>query len=168
MTFPVRGRCRRGSTRSFGGQSLRIRAFGYGPSDMERAGRKGLLNAKNLVVIPSRAASYPAGTDNATTDFQQPHLRLRMAFIGGTEVTFIPAENQRRARASAESSRIAAAAILCGGGTRQSRLFPSPFRQGRKEQRDLVGVRQGFLMTPRSFTFWTSAASRMTRKLLKM
>jgi FMN-dependent NADH-azoreductase len=79
------------------------KTFGYGAN-----GRTGLLLGKRVVVITSRAGSYPSGTDNAKIDFQEPYLRHMMDFIGVTDLTFIHAENQRPGGELAEPSRAAA------------------------------------------------------------
>jgi FMN-dependent NADH-azoreductase len=85
-------------------QVVRVgKTFGYGAN-----GRTGLLLGKKVVVITSRAGSYPAGTDNVRIDFQEPYLRHMMDFIGVTDVTFIHAENQRPGGELAEPSRMAA------------------------------------------------------------
>jgi FMN-dependent NADH-azoreductase len=74
----------------------------YGPS-----GPKGLLTGKKVIVLTARGGAYSNGSSRASYDHQQPYLRLILAYIGLTDVTFIHAENQQRP-AQAQQSREAA------------------------------------------------------------
>lgn len=89
-------------------QIVRIgKTLGYGPD-----GPRGLLEAKEVMVITARGGGYEKGTLTEAFDFQ-PYLRHVIGFIGLTNVTFIHVENQPREQAvtsfdAAEGSIIAA------------------------------------------------------------
>ncbi len=90
-------------------QIVRIgKTLGYGPG-----GPRGLLEAKEVIVITARGGGYEKGTPTEAFDFQAPYLRHVLGFIGLTNVTFIHAENQLRDQAatsfSAAEERIIAA-----------------------------------------------------------
>ena len=70
------------------------KTFSFGPN-----GRQGLLGKKSAVVITARGGAYEKGTTNEAFDFQEPYLRHIFGFVGLTDVTFIPAENQAREEA---------------------------------------------------------------------
>jgi FMN-dependent NADH-azoreductase len=73
-------------------QIVRIgKTLGYGPD-----GPRGLLEAKEVMVITARGGGYEKGTLTEAFDFQAPYLRHVLGFIGLTNVTFIHAENQLR------------------------------------------------------------------------
>jgi FMN-dependent NADH-azoreductase len=77
-------------------QIVRIgKTLGYGPE-----GPRGLLEAKQVIVITARGGGYEKGTLTETFDFQAPYLRHVLGFIGLTNVTFIHAENQLREQAA--------------------------------------------------------------------
>jgi FMN-dependent NADH-azoreductase len=67
-------------------------------------GSRGLLTGKKVIVLTSRGGEYANGAPRSGYDYQEPYLRLILAFIGLTEVTFIHAENQQR-REQAEKAR---------------------------------------------------------------
>ena len=78
-------------------QIVRIgKTLGYGPN-----GPRGLLEAKEVMVITARGGGYEKGTPTEAFDFQAPYLRHVLGFIGLTNVTFIHAENQLREQAAA-------------------------------------------------------------------
>jgi FMN-dependent NADH-azoreductase len=78
-------------------QIVRIgKTLGYGPD-----GPRGLLEAKEVMVITARGGGYEKGTLTEAFDFQAPYLRHVLGFIGLTNVTFIHAENQLREQAAA-------------------------------------------------------------------
>ena len=78
-------------------QIVRIgKTLGYGPD-----GPRGLLEAKEVMVITARGGGYEKGTPTEAFDFQAPYLRHVLGFIGLTNVTFIHAENQLREQAAA-------------------------------------------------------------------
>jgi FMN-dependent NADH-azoreductase len=52
---------------------------------------EGLVKGKKAIVVESRAGFYSEGPA-ATMDFQEPHIRFLLGFIGITDVTFIRAE----------------------------------------------------------------------------
>lgn len=54
-------------------------------------GPQGLLTGKRAIVVVSRGGVYSEGPAQAA-DFQEPHLRHLLAFIGVTDVTFVRAE----------------------------------------------------------------------------
>ena len=77
-------------------QIVRIgKTLGYGPD-----GPRGLLAAKEVLVITARGGVYEKGTLTEAFDFQAPWLRHVLGFIGLTNVTFIHAENQLREQAA--------------------------------------------------------------------
>jgi FMN-dependent NADH-azoreductase len=77
-------------------QIVRIgKTLGYGPG-----GPRGLLEAKEVMVITARGGGYEKGTPTEAFDFQEPYLRHVLGFIGLTNVTFIHAENQLREQAA--------------------------------------------------------------------
>ena len=77
-------------------QIVRIgKTLGYGPG-----GPRGLLEAKEVMVITARGGGYEKGTPTEAFDFQEPYLRHVLGFIGLTNVTFIHAENQLRQQAA--------------------------------------------------------------------
>ena len=77
-------------------QIVRIgKTLGYGPG-----GPRGLLEAKEVIVITARGGGYEKGTPTEAFDFQAPYLRHVLGFIGLTNVTFIHAENQLREQAA--------------------------------------------------------------------
>jgi FMN-dependent NADH-azoreductase len=77
-------------------QIVRIRkTLGYGPD-----GPRGLLEAKEVMIITARGGGYEKGTLTEAFDFQAPYLRHVLGFIGLTNVTFIHAENQLREQAA--------------------------------------------------------------------
>jgi FMN-dependent NADH-azoreductase len=77
-------------------QIVRIgKTLGYGPD-----GPRGLLEAKEVMVITARGGGYQKGTPTEAFDFQVPYLRQILGFIGLTNVTFIHAENQLREQAA--------------------------------------------------------------------
>ena len=78
------------------------RTVAYGPS-----GPKGLLAGKKVIGLTARGGAYSNGSSRAAYDHQEPYLRLILAYIGLTDVTFIHAENQQRP-AQAQQSRDAA------------------------------------------------------------
>jgi FMN-dependent NADH-azoreductase len=71
------------------------KTLGYGPN-----GPRGLLEAKNVIVITARGGGYEKGTPAEAFDFQAPYLRHILGLIGLTNVTFIHAENQLREQAA--------------------------------------------------------------------
>jgi FMN-dependent NADH-azoreductase len=78
-------------------QIVRIgKTLGYGPN-----GPRGLLEAKEVMVITARGGGYEKGTLTEAFDFQAPYLRHVLGFIGLKNVTFIHAENQQREQAAA-------------------------------------------------------------------
>jgi FMN-dependent NADH-azoreductase len=78
-------------------QIVRIgKTLEYGPE-----GPRGLLEAKNVIVITARGGSYEKGAAGEAFDFQEPYLRSILGFIGLTDVTFIHANNQGREQAAA-------------------------------------------------------------------
>ena len=83
------------------------KTFAYGAK-----GREGLLTGKRFVVITSRGGAYPAGTPQASVDFQEPYLRHIFGFIGATDITFIHAENQRPGGELAGPSKAAALEMI--------------------------------------------------------
>src|SRR5580698_9527850 len=73
-------------------QIVRIgKTLGYGPD-----GPRGLLEAKEVMIITARGGGYEKGTLTEAFDFQAPYLRHVLGFIGLKNVTFIHAENQLR------------------------------------------------------------------------
>ena len=77
-------------------QVVRIgKTLGYGPD-----GPRGLLEAKEVMVITARGGAYAKGTFTEAFDFQATYLRHVLGFIGLTNVTFIHAENQLREQAA--------------------------------------------------------------------
>jgi FMN-dependent NADH-azoreductase len=77
-------------------QIVRIgKTLGYGPD-----GPRGLLEAKEVIVITARGGGYERGTLTEAFDSQAPYLRHVLGFIGLTNVTFIHAENQLREQAA--------------------------------------------------------------------
>jgi FMN-dependent NADH-azoreductase len=64
-------------------------------------GPRGLLEAKEVMVVTARGGGYEKGTPTEAFDFQAPYLRHILGFIGLTNVTFIHAENQLRDQAAA-------------------------------------------------------------------
>jgi FMN-dependent NADH-azoreductase len=77
-------------------QIVRIgKTLGYGPD-----GPRGLLAAKEVMVITARGGGYEKGTLTEAFDFQEPYLRHVLGFIGLKNVTFIHAENQLREQAA--------------------------------------------------------------------
>jgi FMN-dependent NADH-azoreductase len=78
-------------------QIVRIgKTLGYGPN-----GPRGLLEAKEVMVITARGGGYEIGPLTEGFDFQAPYLGHVLGFIGLTNVTFIHAENQLREQAAA-------------------------------------------------------------------
>src|SRR3984885_8017301 len=78
-------------------QIVRIgKTLGYGPD-----GPRGLLEAKEVMIITARGGAYEKGTPTETFDFQAPYLRHVLGFIGLTDVTFIHADHQSREQAAA-------------------------------------------------------------------
>jgi FMN-dependent NADH-azoreductase len=80
-------------------------------------GPEGVLKGKKVVVLTSRGGAYRPGSPTAQFDYQEQYLRHILGFIGLTDVTFIPAENQKPgdlaqpARAAAmEQAQLAASA----------------------------------------------------------
>ncbi|NBB17001.1 FMN-dependent NADH-azoreductase [Caulobacter sp. SLTY] len=55
------------------------------------AGPEGLVTGKKAIVVLSRGGLYSEGPA-AAVDFQEPHLRQLLAFMGITDVTFVRAE----------------------------------------------------------------------------
>jgi FMN-dependent NADH-azoreductase len=78
------------------------RTVAYGPG-----GPKGLLTGKKVFVLTARGGAYSNGSLRARYDYQEPYLRMILAYIGLTDVTFIHAENQQRPD-QAQQSREAA------------------------------------------------------------
>ena len=77
-------------------------------------GPEGLLSGKRVIVIEARGGLYSEGPAQAI-DFQEPHLRTLLRFIGLTDVTFIHAEKigfgpEAREVALAGAKRVPAAA----------------------------------------------------------
>ena len=52
---------------------------------------EGLLTGKKAVVIETRAGLYSEGP-SAAADFQEPHIRFLLGFMGISDVTFVRAE----------------------------------------------------------------------------
>jgi FMN-dependent NADH-azoreductase len=78
-------------------QIVRIgKTLGYRPD-----GPRGLLEAKEVMIITARGGGYEKGTVTEAFDFQAPYLRHVLGFIGLTNVTFIHAENQLREESAA-------------------------------------------------------------------
>jgi len=67
------------------------RTVAFGPG-----GAKGLLTGKRVVVLTARGGAYSNGSPRALHDYQEPYLRMILAQVGLTDVTFIHAENQQR------------------------------------------------------------------------
>jgi FMN-dependent NADH-azoreductase len=55
------------------------------------AGPEGLMTGKRAIVVVARGGLYSEGPAQAM-DFQEPHLRTMLGFIGITDVTFVRAE----------------------------------------------------------------------------
>ncbi|HYE45584.1 MAG TPA: NAD(P)H-dependent oxidoreductase [Caulobacter sp.] len=55
------------------------------------AGPEGLVTGKKAIVVISRGGLYSEGPA-AAVDFQEPHLRQLLGFMGITDVTFVRAE----------------------------------------------------------------------------
>lgn len=55
------------------------------------AGPEGLVTGKKAIVVVSRGGLYSEGPA-AAVDFQEPHLRQLLSFMGITDVTFVRAE----------------------------------------------------------------------------
>jgi FMN-dependent NADH-azoreductase len=55
------------------------------------AGPEGLVTGKKAIVVLSRGGLYSEGPA-AAVDFQEPHLRQLLGFMGITDVTFVRAE----------------------------------------------------------------------------
>ena len=71
---------------------------------------EGLLKGKKAIVIETRAGHYSEGPA-AAMDFQEPHIRFLLGFMGITDVTFVRAEKL----AFAAEQAIADAAAQLGG-----------------------------------------------------
>lgn len=78
------------------------RTVAFGPG-----GAKGLLTGKKVIVLTARGGAYANGSPRAQYDFQEPYLRMILAYVGLTDVTFIHTENQQRPD-QAQQSRDAA------------------------------------------------------------
>lgn len=63
----------------------------YGPD-----GAKGLLAGKRVVVLTARGGAYAGEPRGPSRDYQEPYLRVILAYIGLDDVTFIHAEKQQR------------------------------------------------------------------------
>lgn len=77
------------------------------------SGPEGLLKDKKAVVIESRAGVYSEGAA-AAMDFQEPHIRLLLGFMGIDDVTFVRAEKLAFGAEAADRSIAGALAELRG------------------------------------------------------
>lgn len=84
-------------------------------------GPEGLAGGKKVIVASARGGVYSPGADAAAVDFQEPHLRTLLGFVGIQDVSFVRAEGlafgpeQRQASISgalASAPTIAAEAAL--------------------------------------------------------
>lgn len=75
------------------------------------AGPEGLLEGKKAVVVESRAGLYSEGS-TAAMDFQEPHIRFLLGFMGIDDVTFVRAEKLAFGPEAAERSIAEAVAEL--------------------------------------------------------
>lgn len=75
------------------------------------AGPEGLLEGKKAVVVESRAGLYSEGP-SAAMDFQEPHIRFLLGFMGIDDVTFVRAEKLAFGPEAAERSIAEAVAEL--------------------------------------------------------
>ena len=75
------------------------------------AGAEGLMTGKKAIVIESRAGVYSEGP-SAAMDFQEPHIRGLLGFIGITDVEFVRAEGLAFGEEAAEKAVKAAADAL--------------------------------------------------------
>ncbi|HEX8669481.1 MAG TPA: NAD(P)H-dependent oxidoreductase [Allosphingosinicella sp.] len=88
---------------------LRARVtFRYGEN-----GPEGLLNGKKAIVVETRAGLYSEGP-SAASDFQEPHIRFLLGFMGIDDVTFVRAEKLAFGADAAEASIRAATDQLVG------------------------------------------------------
>ena len=71
---------------------------------------EGLLAGKKAIVVETRAGLYSEGP-SAAADFQEPHIRFLLGFMGISDVTFVRAEKL----AFAAEEAIADAAAQLGG-----------------------------------------------------
>ena len=78
----------------------------YGPG-----GPKGLLIGKKVAVLTARGGSYSNGSPKAGYDYQEPYLRVILAYIGLNDVTFIHAENQQRGDQAQQAREAALAQV---------------------------------------------------------
>lgn len=88
---------------------LRARVtFRYGEN-----GPEGLLSGKKAIVVETRAGLYSEGP-SAASDFQEPHIRFLLRFMGIDDVTFVRAEKLAFGADAAEASIRAATDQLVG------------------------------------------------------
>jgi FMN-dependent NADH-azoreductase len=55
-------------------------------------GPEGLAGGKKVIVVSARGGVYAPGSDAAAVDFQEPHLRHLLGFMGVADVSFVRAE----------------------------------------------------------------------------
>lgn len=79
---------------------------------------EGLVKGKKAIVVEARAGFYSEG-EAAAADFQEPHIRFLLGFIGIDDVTFVRAEKLAFGPEAAEQAIAGAATQLSGLAGRQ-------------------------------------------------